>query len=166
MARAVPPVRTPLPASVEDAFAVLSGRAYVAAKRDALQDDSRLVSHETLPGGGVRVAVSRQLPEGTPAPLQRFLPKDGRVVQTDMWEPAGADGSRRGTWVVTAEGVPAQLGGTLLLEPADGGCVQVVEGSVKVRVPVVGGRVEGYLADLTGKLAAREGQVARDLLGG
>lgn len=157
---------TELPSDVETAYAAVTGDGWVARKAELLKDDSRLVSREDTPDGGVTVVVSRALPAGVPGALTKFLPKDGRVTQTDRWGPPQPDGSRVGRWDVDSPGVPAELGGQIRLEPTATGCRQVVEGAVTVKIPLIGGKVESYLADMTHKLATREGEVVRDLLAG
>ena len=55
--------------------------------------------------------------------------------------------------------------GTAVLEAtADGGTVETVELVVKVRVPLVGGKLEGLIADLLLKALKAEHHVGRDYL--
>ena len=152
-----------LPADVETAWAVLCGPAWPQALAAELSDDSRLVSHEPAPDGGAVVVVSRRLPQGVPAPLQSFLPGDGRVTATDTWGPP-VDGARSGTWSVGWPGAPGRAGGTSVLAPAPGGSRWTLEGVVEVRVPLLGSGAEGFLAPLVDKLAVRQGEVLRGLV--
>lgn len=152
-----------LPADVGTVFAAVTGPVWAARRAERLHDDSRLVSRTATPGGGVEVAVSRRLPEGVPGFLKRFLPADGRVLQTDSWEPP-AGGILTGRWALSAAGVPARIGGALRLEPAGSGCRQVVSGEVAVAVPLVGGRAESYLAGMLEELLTREGALLAELV--
>jgi hypothetical protein len=148
---------------VETVFRILSGESWAQRKDDALHDGSRVVRREERANGGVTLVVSRELPAGVPGFLERFLPKDGRVTQTDDWGPAH-DGARSGTWKVEIPGAPARLGGTMRLEPTASGSRYVVDGTVEVKVPVVGGKAEGFIAGLVEKLAAKEADVLRSAL--
>lgn len=148
---------------VDRTYAVLTGPEWPAALEAQLHDGSEVVRAEPTEGGGALVVLSRRLPEGVPGPLQRFAPADGRVVQTDHWDPA-VDGVRRGTWEVTFAGSPGTISGQHLLEPAPGGARWTVTGQVQVRIPLLGGQVEGFLAPLLEKLVARQGEVLRTLL--
>jgi hypothetical protein len=141
---------------VDSVFGVLSSQQWVATRAAHFGDGARLQSHEPRPDGGLRLVVSRQLPDGVPGFLQRFLPADGRVVETFDWAPAAGDGTRRGTWKADIPGAPAQLGGTMRLEPTAGGSRYTIEGEVKVSVPLIGGRAERFIAEMVGKLAAKE----------
>ena len=158
--------RVEVDAPVERVFEVLTSPEWPASKDRRFSDGSTVVRREERADGGVLVAVSRELPAGAPGFVQKLLPKDGRVLQTDEWAPADGDGTRSGTWKVEIAGTPARLGGTMRLEPASGGTAYVLEGSAKVQVPLVGGRVESYVADMAVRLAAKEGELLREAVRG
>ena len=149
---------------VETAFRILSDESWAQRKDDALHDGSRVVRREETADGGVTLVVSRELPAGVPGFLERFLPKDGRVTQTDEWSAATADGTRSGRWKVEIPGAPAQLGGTMALTPTPTGSRYLIEGEVTVKVPLVGGKAEGFIAGMVEKLAAKEADVLRSAL--
>lgn len=151
-------VRYPLPVDVETAYAAISGDQWAPAKAAALKDDSKTVSRDVGAGGAVTLVVSRKLPDGVPGFLTKFLPADGRVVQTDTWGPA-VDGVRSGTWVAATPGSPADVRGTMRLEPAPNGSTYVVEGSAKVSIPLIGGKAENLVVQMTQKLTAKEVEV-------
>lgn len=150
-------------ADVETAFRILSDASWAQRRAQALQDGSRVVRREETPDGGVTLVVSRELPAGVPGFLERFLPADGRAVQTDVWGPE-QDGQRHGTWSADLPGAPATLGGTMRLEPTPTGSRYVIDGSITVRVPLIGGRAESFIAGMVEKLAAKEAEVLRAAL--
>lgn len=145
-------------ASVEDVVALMSSQRWAELKAERLHDGSRVVERDERPGGGVLFVLSRELPDGVPGPLQRFLPSDGRVVQTDEWA-AAAGGERHGTWSVRIPGAPATMGGTMSVVPTDGGSTYAIKGEVVVKVPLIGGKAEKYIAGLVRQLAAKEAEV-------
>ena len=153
-------------APVEQVFEVLASEQWPATKARRLGDGSTVVRREQRPDGGVLLVVSRALPDGAPGFVQKLLPRDGKVLQTDDWGPADGDGGRSGTWQVEIPGAPARLAGTMRLRPDGGGTAYVVEGSVKVSVPLVGGKVETYVADMAVRLAAKEGALLRETVRG
>ena len=150
-----------LPCDVETTYATLTGPWWPELMAERLHDGSALVEAAPTADGGARLVVSRRLPEGTPGFLSALLPQDGRVTQTDVWGPAG-DGARRGTWSATFPGSPAALSGQTTVEPTAGGSRWTVRGSVTVKVPLVGGRAEGFLAPLVERLVQRQGEVLRE----
>jgi hypothetical protein len=154
-----------LPADVETTWRLMTGDRWAPALAARLKDDSRTVLSQATPDGGAVLAVSRRLPDGIPGFLAAFVPKDGRVTQTDTWGPA-RDGVREGTWEAAFGGAPGEIRGTTRLEPTPGGCRWVVEGHVKVKIPLVGGKAESFLAPLVEKLIARQAAVLRDEVAG
>ena len=145
--------------SVEHVFATLTSAEWVATKAARFRDGSLVKVREDRPGGGVILAVSRELPGGVPGFLERFLPADGRVVETFDWAAAGDDGTRSGSWKADIPGAPARLGGTMRLEPTSAGSRYTIEGDVKVSVPLIGGKAERFIADMVQKLAVKEHQL-------
>jgi hypothetical protein len=156
-------VKHDLPSDVETAYAAISGESWASAKAAALSDDSKVVSRTVGDGGAVTLVVSRKLPDGIPGFLTKFLPADGRVLQTDSWGPA-VDGVRSGTWTADTPGSPAKVSGTMRLEPAAQGCRYVVEGTAKVSIPLIGGKAEGVVVSMTEKLTAKEADVLRSMV--
>ena len=154
------------PADVATAFAAISGAGWAHRKAEVLADGSQVVHHQDRPDGGVLLVVSRELPAGVPGFLERLLPRDGRAVQTDDWGPERPDGSRHGTWRADIPGAPAEVSGSMRLEPAGSGCTYVIEGTVSVKVPLIGGRAEKFIRDMIGRLTAKEADVLRGMVSG
>ncbi|MBK5307324.1 MAG: DUF2505 domain-containing protein [Frankiaceae bacterium] len=151
--------RTQISASVQQVFDLRTSEHWVDLKADKLKDGSALVSRTERPDGGVDFAVSRDLPAGVPGFLERFLPKEGKAVQHESWGPPGPDGICRGTWSVDIPGAPAKLGGTASVEPSGDGSVQIINGTAQVSIPLIGGKAEGFIVDMTQKLMAKEAEL-------
>ncbi|MDT7548691.1 MAG: hypothetical protein QOE84_1085 [Actinomycetota bacterium] len=151
--------RTQIPATVRQVFDLRTSERWVALKAEKLRDGSALVRRVERPDGGVDFSVSRELPSGVPGFLERFLPKDGKAVQNESWGPPGPDGICHGTWSVDIPGAPAKLGGTSTLEPSGTGSVQVILGTAKVSVPIIGGKAESFIVDMTQKLMTKEAEL-------
>jgi hypothetical protein len=151
--------RTQVPATVRQVFELRTSERWVALKAEKLNDGSLLVSRTERPDGGVDFAVSRELPAGVPGFLERFLPREGKAVQNESWGPPDANGVCSGTWSVDIPGAPAKLGGTATVEPSGNGSVQVILGTVQVSIPLVGGRAEGFIVEMTQKLMAKEAEL-------
>jgi len=155
------PVRstTRIPATVEAVVALRTSERWVAMKASQLHDGSVLVRRVERPDGGIDLAVSRELPSGVPGFLERFLPAEGKVVQHESWGPPDADGVCTGSWSVDLPGAPARLGGTSTLAPDGEGCLHTIVGTVSVSIPLVGGRAESFVAEMTEKLMAKEAEL-------
>jgi hypothetical protein len=152
-------------AEVEEVFALLTSEKWAALLADHFRDDSRMVRREERADGGVTLEISRKVPSGVPGFLQKFLPSDPRIVTVDAWGPL-VDGRRECTWTADIAGTPASLRGIQVLEPCAGGNRHIVEGSVKVSVPLVGGKAESFIADRCGHIADLEAELVQKLLEG
>lgn len=148
--------RTQIPATVREVFELRTSQHWVDLKAAELGDGSALVRRTERADGGVEFSVSRELPAGIPGFLERFLPKEGRAVQNESWDAPDAAGVCAGTWSVDIPGAPAKLGGSSTLEPSGDGSVQTIRGTAKVSIPLIGGKAEQYIVDMTQKLMAKE----------
>jgi hypothetical protein len=151
-------------APVEAVYAAISGEDWAQHRAEHFGDDSRLESR-TASGDAVTMVVSRGLPDGIPGFLEKFLPAGGRAKQTEAWGAAEADGTRRGTWTGEIPGAPAKTGGTMALEPTGTGTRYRIQGEVKVSIPLVGGKAESFVADMIGKLTAKEAELLERVAG-
>ena len=80
-------------------------------------------------------------------------------MQHESWGPPDANGRSSGTWYVDIPGAPARLGGTSYVEPSGDGSVQVIEGTAKVSIPLIGGKAESFIVEMTQKLMAKEAEL-------
>jgi hypothetical protein len=113
----------------------------------------------TVEGGHVRIEQV-QSPAGIPSFATKFVGEEIRIIQDEHW----ATPDRAGI-TVTIPGKPGDMSGTTTLSAtADGGTVESVDMTVKVAIPLVGGKIEGLIADLLLKALKAENRVGRDYL--
>lgn len=152
------------PVDVETAFAAITAQDWTS--RLAVEcGASHTLTSLKADSSTVVIVTSRSLPQSMPSALGKIIPSGARPTKTDVWEATAKGGVRRGSWKVVSPGVPAEVGGTMRLEPASAGSRLVVDVEVKVKVPVIGGKMEGFLIDMTKKESAEEGVAAARLLG-
>jgi hypothetical protein len=147
---------------VETLFAVLSGPDWATHVAAALKDDCELVRRDVGADGSVELVMSRRS-EPLPGFVARFAPGDVRIVTTDSWGPP-VDGVRSCTWTAEIPGTPVRIRGTQTIEPTPGGSRHTASAEVTVPVPLVGGRIEGFICDQIQRIAQGEEQVARAVL--
>ena len=93
--------------------------------------------------GAFTVTTVRTMPTNTfPDVARKLVGKTVDITETDSWDAAAADGSRRGTVVVTISGAPLKLDGTLSLDADGTGARQTIGGDLKASVPIIGGKLE------------------------
>ena len=126
----------------DEVFAMLADPAF----REAVTTAQDVVSAEvslTREGDGFSLAVDQvQRTEGLPSFAKKFAGETTRAVQRELWLDAS-----NGSLEIEAPGKPTSMTGTITLEPEGAGTREVVELEIKVKVPLLGGKLEGLLAD-------------------
>lgn len=115
-----------------------------------------LVEHAPT-GDEVRYRLRHGVASGDlPAPIRTLLGGDLTIDRAETWRPDGDDGYA-GTVKVTIPGMPGDLSGTMRLTATDdGGSEHLVDGTVRVPIPLVGGRVEESVVDQLSRLLDAE----------
>jgi uncharacterized protein YndB with AHSA1/START domain len=153
-------------ADVETVFGLLSDPGFIERKY-ADQGATDIAIESDNRGDSVRNSIRRKVTIDLPGFAKRVMSPTNTVVQTDDWDPAGADGTRVCTYTVDVQGVPSRIEGTVTLTPDDGGTSQVVEAEVKVSIPLLGGRLERFAVESGTRVLATEAEfTAKELAAG
>jgi hypothetical protein len=142
-------------ATVHDVFAMFGDPAY----RKAVADHQGVVDFDcriAMDGDGMDVRLEQaHSTDRLPGFAQKLVGHEIRFVQQETWaSPSSADIQ------VTIPGKPGDMTGTETLTQAGGDVVQSIDLTVKVSVPIVGGKLEDLVAGFLGK-----GFVARNEVG-
>ncbi|WP_262850868.1 DUF2505 domain-containing protein [Mumia quercus] len=97
-------------------------------------------------GTGVRIQIDRTMPAEMPDFVKKLTGDTVDVRQVELWGPSAADGSRTGTVKLTIKGQPASMDGTLAIIPTASGSQLVVDGDLKVKIPLIGRKIEPEVA--------------------
>ncbi len=134
------------PASVDEVHAAFGDPVYWRARLDHFGGAKTLESLDVGPGGTVTVVVMEDLRHGAlPGILATLYRGDLNIRSTEVWKQDG-DGGVRGDIDVAVTGAPGSGSGTALLAPSEEGSKLRLSGKVEFKVPLVGGRVESYVA--------------------
>lgn len=137
---------------------------YLRARLAVLGGQGASLGGHTESGGTVTYRLRHGVAaRDLPPAVRTLLGGDLKIDRTETWRPDG-DGYA-GTVAVTIPGVPGDLSATMRLVPVDGGSEHTVDGSVRVPIPLVGGKVEESIAEQLGRLLDAEGRFTRDWLG-
>jgi hypothetical protein len=118
-----------------------------------------LVSVET-DDTGTEVTIDQvQAAHGIPSFARKFVGDEINIVQEETW--ATPD---EGVIRVTIPGKPGEISGTARLTESGGVTTEKVDLTVKVNIPLVGGKIEGLISDLLLKALRAENHVGRDYL--
>jgi len=156
-------------AGVGDVLAAFGQRSYWLARLAAYGGDSMTLNGlEVAEDGGIVVRTVQDLRhEMLPAAIGRLLPGDTAITRTERWRPATEDDTQvHGDFEIAARGVPSSGSGTMVLSPLPAGSRLQVRGTVEVRIPVLGGRIERYVTDLIAREVPQMQQFTADWIAG
>jgi hypothetical protein len=140
-------VEYPYEAVADAVFAMLTHPEFLLAKLAATEaTDCEVVECVATDAGGFRIVTRRTVEADIPGFAKNVFKPTNALTQIEDWQVASA-GVRTGTWRIETKGVPVSTGGVTRLESTDRGAVQHIEGSIKVSVPLIGGRLERFVYD-------------------
>lgn len=149
------------PAPAAEVLAMLS----TAEFREQVCTYQRALDHSVQVSGGgdlptTVVIRQAQAMDRAPSIARKVVGDSVTIEQREVWRsPDGADFS------MEIPGKPGHLRGTIRLEDhGDGSCREVFTGEVKVHVPLIGGKLEGFVTDILTRALRREGLVGLEWL--
>ena len=113
-------------------------------------------------GRGMEVVVDQTQPaKGIPSFAKKVVGNEIRVIQRESWTSETSAALR-----VEIPGKPGEVKGGIELSETGDGTLEKVSGEIKVKIPVVGGKLEGLVAELLGAAMDTEEKVGRAWLSG
>lgn len=137
----------------------------VEAREQACQESGAVswdVAVERKPDGGAIVTVERVMKPQLPDYIQKFVGESISIRQVEDWSGPDADGSRTAKVRLTIKGQPATMDGTASIQPAGAGTREVVEGEVKVAIPLLGRKIEPEIVKVIDGALRIEQRVGED----
>ncbi len=109
--------------------------------------------------GGMDVVIDQfQSVQGLPSFATKLVGDEVNIVQRESWT------GTRGDIEVTIPGKPGSMLGTAVVVESGGVTTETVDLTIKVSIPLVGGKIEGLISDLLLKALKAENKVGRDYL--
>ncbi len=95
--------------------------------------------------GGVVIKLTRDAPSTAPAFARKFVGEYNTMMSEDIWYMSDTP-TKKGTFHVDTKGAPVVISGIMDLRPTKGGGSEVVINlDLKVKVPLIGGKIEKVL---------------------
>ncbi|WP_161962273.1 DUF2505 domain-containing protein [Nocardioides speluncae] len=148
-------------ATVDEVVAMVTDPKF----REAVCDYQQVVSRSaTVTADGGRTKVVLDYAHATtqvPSFAKKFVGETIPIHQEETWStPTSAD------VVVTIPGKPGDMKGRARIEQRGDDVVQTIDLAIKVGVPLVGGKLEGMIADLLSRAFKAENKVGSKWLAG
>ena len=141
-------------ATIEQVHEMLADTAF----REKVCDYQGVLRHTVQvarDGEGMTVTIDQvQEAHGIPGFARKFVGDEINIVQTEDWT-----SREKGNIHVAIPGKPGEMTGTAHLTEDPDGTTETVNLTVKVNIPLVGGKIEGLIADLISKSLRAEHQV-------
>ena len=126
----------------EAVFEMLADPEFRKRSCEAMEVVSADVALERTGDGFTLVIDQQQNTKDLPSFARTFAGESTQAIQRETW--ATHD---RGELVIESPGKPVTAKGTIRLEPAGSGTTEVVELEIKVKVPLIGGKLEKLMAE-------------------
>ena len=116
----------------------------------------------TPSGDGMSVLIDQVQPTaGVPGFAKKFAGETTRAIQREQWSSPTA-----ATIVIETPGKPTSIHGTLSLTESGGVTTETMDAEVKVKVPLIGGKLESVMAGLVAQGMDHEHDAGVAWLGG
>ncbi|TWS19909.1 DUF2505 domain-containing protein [Tsukamurella asaccharolytica] len=133
------------PAGVRQVMSAFGSPDYWLARFERFGGGLELTTLETDPRGAVTVETLQDVRREAMHPLvAKLYPRELRAIAREHWVPV--DGGADGTIDVRVHGAPGEGTSRATLRPTESGSELRMEGHVRIRVPVLGGPIEGVVA--------------------
>ena len=146
-------------ASPDEVYKMLTDASF---REEACKRMQVLRASATVEDAGTTTVVTIdqvQPARGLPSFATKLVGDEIQIVQQETW----SDG-REAAVHVSIPGKPGDMTGTIRLVEADGTTTETVDVEIKVNIPLVGGKIEGLIADMLRKALVAEQAVGNRYL--
>lgn len=148
-------------ASPEDVYAMLSEPTFREKVVEAQRGRDYTVTIEAGDGAMTVVVDQNRPANDLPGFARKIIGDTINIVQSETWSDHTIS-----VLDVAIPGKPCRLQGTITIQGDDSGSVQVIDGDLKVSVPLLSGKLEALICNLLSKALDAEQSLGRTWLGG
>ena len=114
--------------------------------------------------GGFEIEVQREVKADAPAILQAIIGEWNTLIQSESWQIIEDGEEYSNELEIESESTPVTITGTMTLTAEEDGCVNEVELKIRCSVPLVGKKVEDFVAKDTAASLAAEYEFIQEYL--
>lgn len=151
-------------ASAASCWEMFSDPASHVAKFEGMGHHGVTIVEKKKTKRSLSLTITREVDlDGIPGFAKKFIKPRNTVVSIDHWVDNG-DGTYSGEFTIETKGTPITIAGTTRVDPVADAAVYTVEVEVKVNVPLVGGKLEGFAKGIVDKQLNDEFRLADEWL--
>lgn len=143
------------PVDADAVYQLLTDTAFLKARSEAFGEREVEVKKH-----GNTITNLRLIDVELPAFARALFAPTNTVLDLKVWDPA----TRTAKFTVDVKNVPTRVGGTVKIVPTETGCDYIVDVQVSCKVPLIGGKLEVFVASATNKALDREYEYNRSKL--
>ncbi|GHF72818.1 hypothetical protein FHX82_000641 [Amycolatopsis bartoniae] len=148
---------------VDEVFAAQTSEPALRARLAEVGGQNAALLDHTATADGVRFTLRQGVgADKLPSIVRNLHSGDLTVDRQENWTRSG--GGYTGTARGTVSGVPGEINVRTVLSAEGGRTLLHAIGEVKIRIPLVGGKLEGFVADQITKLLKREVELSAQWL--
>jgi hypothetical protein len=142
------------PADVDAMWAMVTDRAYWEAKYQTLGASNVVWNSFDVTDDAFTISTVREVAANLPSVAKKVIGETAVVTQTERWRRGG--GRCDCDITIETKGAPGGTSGTMAIVPSGDGSDWSADFTIKVSVPLVGGKLEGIMRDETATNFAAE----------
>lgn len=151
-------------ASAKECWQMFSDPAAHVAKFEGMGHHGVTIIDKNKTKKSLAITITREVDiDGIPGFAKKFIKPRNTVVSIDRWSDNG-DGTYSGEFTIDTKGTPIAISGTTLLEAKGDSTSYSIDVEVKVNVPLVGGKLEGFAKGIVDKQLREEFRLADEWL--
>ena len=144
----------PYDASVDQLWAMLSDQDYHRAKYESLGATNVVFTTFDVSDTAITMVNERDVPADLPSFAKKIVGETNHTTHTEKWART-ADGADC-TVNIVVKNVPGGTTGTMTMAPSGAGSTWAADFTIKVNIPMVGGKLEGVMKDEIGNNFTQE----------
>ncbi len=131
--------------SVDDVYAAFSDPDFYVAKFEAIGARNVTVVDSSKDDETFSIVTEREVPANAPGALKSFIGEWSQLRQEEEWQ--GDEGDEfYNELKISSPTVPVSITGVMTLSGDEDSCVNDIEMTVKCSIPLVGGKLEKFVA--------------------
>ena len=155
--------RFPYEHDVDTVYALITDPAFFKERCESMGEKNVSVDVSQA-GDKLTMTVSRTVVRELPKVLAKMFSSENTINAVMHWTDHGDGQKKSGNYEAEVQGQPVKLLASYELVPRGDGCEYVIDISCKAKIPLVGKKVEKFVAEQSAEAQPEEARLTREAL--